>query len=261
MLVELRPVVTEVKPWQGRTAEDMIGKSLVVRPVVGRDFKYQVSLPKDRLAELSNRLGVNLDLNANPDTPHEFWDEHSLARVKLEYKTRIFDTDNPQDEIQLGILKGHPKIANSISEAAAHPGVEFVIYSAEEEAAKSASKVERIQRCYELFGKMGEADKRAIIRIINGKNLDSVNAVNGEIGNIINSQPDTFLEWAEADRDLLNIRSLVLEAEGAGWIVRDGAQLKYGDVFLGLDYDETVKTLMRTENQAIVARLKEKLSR
>jgi len=73
------------------------------------------------------------------------------------------------------------------------------------------------------------------------------------------SNPKEFLRWAEATKEEIAIRVLLLNSIEEGFISKSGGRIMFGDVELGLTLDDAVATLMKPDSIDIQVRLKEKL--
>jgi len=262
MLVQVKPIVGKVNSWEGTDEENLLRKPKKIRATIGRNGKYQVAIDPDRLKELEQATGFDLSLKATSGEPHPFWDMAAEARVTLKYETMVFDDSVPKDEIQLGIMRAHDIVANNISEADADPLVQFVIYSEEEEASKRATKVHKVSQCFRLLEEVSRTVKNNVILILRGRDVKehaNDDVIMGMFGELIDQDPDEVLKWLKADIEDINLRALAIRAMEKGELVRDGAQFRYGDLFIGTDVGEVVKTLRDTKNQALVKRLREKV--
>lgn len=258
---EIRPKNAEIPSWAGENEERTIRQPLKIRARLGNNGKYEVALSEERLKALSEKLKYDISLEENPDGPHPFWDENPQATLVLDNKTHVFDLDNVYDEIKLAIAKAHPWVAESIEEAANNPETMFMVYAEEEEAEAKHSRLRVRREANKMADEINHTAKLNVLKIMTGRYF--INASNSvidlEIQNLVDNEPEEFLRWCNEDKETLAIRALVLNAIDAGDIVRDSGQIRYGDVFLGVDVGEAVKTITEPDNIALAKRLSEKL--
>jgi len=260
-IVEIRPKTASLQPWQGESVENSVMQPLRLRAQLGPDLRYRVALSADRLKELSERTGYDLSLSGDPDDPHPFWDESKVARVILKNKTNIFDLSNPAHEIQFAIAKSHDFVALDLEDATNRPETKFVIYSQEEAATKKAGKVKLTQDAMIMVSKLNKPTKIKLLMILTGTyhNNSSNDVIDVATHEQAVSNPKEFLRWAEATKEEIAIRVLLLNSIEEGFISKSGGRIMFGDVELGLTLDDAVATLMKPDSIDIQVRLKEKL--
>lgn len=258
--VEIRPRTDDLQPWQG-TPDRNVLQPLRIRAKLGRDLKYKVAIDSKRLQELEKELGQDLSLQGSSTKPHPFWDEDPSTKVILEHKTNIFDLTNPIDEIRFGIAKAHDYVAKDLEDAQDRPETKFVIYNGDADAERKADTVRKINEATIKSSKMTKEAKLWVINILQGRYLGSSSddSIDVAIHDLVQNSPIEFLRWANEDKELVALRSLILRAKDAGYIRSLNGSLMYGDIQLGIDIDEAVTTLKHPNGVELQTRLREKV--
>ena len=102
-IVEVRPL--EKEKWHKVKGKDVFTRPTTIEALVStRTGKYATGLTDEDRARLEANTGFDLSPEYKLGTPHVFWNS-SAALVKLAFKTNIFNTDIPLDEIKVKMLK------------------------------------------------------------------------------------------------------------------------------------------------------------
>lgn len=249
MLVEIRPIELDGKAWA--PSQDKSFKRPVVVQATIKNGRYQVDISESRLKELEEKTGYNLSLIANQSVAHPFWDD-TVARVKLENHTEIFDTADPLVEIKMGILRGHPVCANSLEEYAADkwPEAEFVIFDRQAEVEVKSQKASKVFEAGERVRNMTPDMKKSLILIITGEDVSEQtdNYLDGTLLGIIEQQLDTFLKFAEMEITELTDRAIIVKALDNDILIETDGRIYFQDVELGFGQNGALEFLRDKAN-------------
>lgn len=252
MIIEVRPITKDSKAWA--PSDDRSFKRPQSIFAFVSNGKYVVDLPETRLKELEKETGLNLSLIYNATTPHTFFDD-TIGRVKLENNTMFFDTTDPLKEIQVAILKGHPIVANSVTdlEEDKWPNAEFVIYDSKAEISAVAVKADKEFEAGEIVRKLDPETKKSLILILTGENVSNQDDsyVMGVLHGIVKNQLDQFLKFANQDPSDLRDIALVVKALDFGILVEDEGKILYGDVDFGYGQNAAVDFLKKPKNSQL----------
>lgn len=259
-MIEVRPIKTEGNVWE--LSEDQNFKRPISLLAGVENGKYRVDISEERLAELTKMTGLDLTTKYNPQQPHPFYDS-AQGRVKLENNTMFLDTSDPLNEIKVGILRGHPKVANSQAEfeEGLWPEAEFVMYDAQVEVAKKATKAEKRMKAYSLASKIDVDQKQAIIAIMTGEDVrkQSTAYVDGRIDELIESEIDTFIRYADKVKQDVILLGIIANAKAFGIITEKDGQFRFGDIALGINDAEILENFKQISFRDIRVRIQEKL--
>lgn len=262
-LVEVRPV--EVERWHGKKEKDAFTRPVTIEALVSISTgQFATGLTKEERTDLEERTGFDLSPDYFVGKPHPFWNSAS-GQIKLEYKTNIFNTDKPLDEIKVKVMKQSDLVANSQKELdeGLFPSALFVIFDEQEDLEIKASKA-ATKRKVIIEGSKLSADRKAeIIQII--LNISVRNQSNDFIDlkldeSIEEAGPEKVLALIQRDKKRNTLHALVLEAIHKGVLRRDGASVYYMDDQLGYDLESAIDYFVDPSNQALKAQILEKIN-
>lgn len=265
MLVEIRPL--DKNKWHGLKGDKAFTRDITCEAFVSRHSgQYDVRFTSEEERQhLEKVLGVDLSLSHDPGRAHPTWSRKSFWAT-LPNNTKILNTEVPMQAVELAILKGAPLVANSMKEynEGKWPDATHVIFSEEEEMEIKASKIETIKKAFQISLEMSREQKIQLITILSTdlpfnvrEHKDSFIEV--RIKDLIDENPREFVKWATMDKETLAVRSLVLEANHKGALMKQGPSYFYGGERIGIDIDDAVSFLKDPENREFRARLMEKI--
>jgi len=262
MLVEVRPI--ERKKWHGKKGEETFSQPVVIEclydPATG---KYATGLTDKDRKRLEAVTGYDLSDSFNAAEPHPFWST-STARIKLPYRTVVFDTTVPLDEIKVKVLKASKFVANSLKEyeEGLFPEATHVIYDENEEVAIKASRIQKKQQAFKLALKMSLDEKVNIIMIMSHKSVrnQSQDYVDVEIDKLIGEHAAEFIEIAKRDKKENYVRASLLEAIHRNILTKEGNAVYYMGDRIGDTFDDAVNYFLDPQNQNLKAAILEKLN-
>lgn len=262
MRVEVRPI--ERKKWHGKSGKEAFTSPLVLEALYDPNTGgYATGLSDADRKRLEKATGFDLSPDFDPEKPHPFWNS-SAGRIKLPWRTNIFDTSKPLDEIKVKVLKASKYVANSMKEyeEGKYPEAIFVIYDEAEEVAIKASKVQKRNKAIKLVSKMSLDSKVNIIQILAGKSLrkQSQDFVDVEMDNLIETMPDKVIKYAEMDKAEVYLRAAVLEALHRNILTKEGNAVYYMGDRIADTTDDAVEYFKDPNNQKLKAMILEKLN-
>lgn len=259
-MIEVRPIKTEGNVWE--LSEDSNFKRPISLFAGVENGKYKVDISEERIEELSKATGLELSTKYNPQQPHPFYDS-AQGKVKLENNTMFFNLADPLNEIKVGILRGHPKVANSQEEfeQGLWPDAEFVIYDAQVEVSQKATRAEKKMKAYSIAAKIDVEKKQALISIITGEDVRKQGTayIDGRIDEIIERDIDTFIKYAEKANQDIMLLGIIANAKAFGIISEKDGQLRFGDIALGVDEQEILDNFQKISFRDIRNRIQEKV--
>lgn len=229
--------------------------------------QFDVRLTEAEWEEAKNALGGTYDFELRHDPmsgkPHPFW-EAQVAKVLLEPNTFFLDLgDNPMNIIKLGVLRGHPWVANSLQEYenGLWPEARWIIIDDDQDVKAAADKAVKTAEAYKLLTDLSDDEKRMYLQIINKKVYTGVSPakVMTDFEEVVKGSPKELIELHEQDRDRVELQAQVVAALNKGIFTRKGSMLQYGDFSLGIDIEGTVDFLISPENQQLKAQIIHKI--
>lgn len=262
MQVEIRPLPE--KKWHGKTGKDSFAQPKTVQALVdGKSFKYVTGLTEEEAENYGKKLGVSLSDTFTPDTPHPFWDSKA-GEIKLENRTKFYNTVNPIEFVKVKLLKASKFVANNQKDYdnGLYPEATHIIFDEAEDVDAKATKVQIKRKANDILNKMSKDDKINIALLLSDKSLKgkSDNFVDVELDNIIENKTAEFLKFAQMGREEISIRASVLEMIMKGKLTKDAGGIYYMGEFLGMDLDATVLWFKDPRNSQLRASLLESLN-
>jgi hypothetical protein len=261
MIVEVRPI--EIKKWHGKKGQENFAQPLVLEALYDSKLgKYATGLNEEDRVRLEKITGFDLS-DAYGDKPHPFWGSQA-GKIKLPYRTSIFDSAVPLQEIKIKVLKASKYVANSLKEynEGLYPDAVFVIYDEQEEAKIAASKIQIKRKANQLATKMSSDEKVNIIQILSGKSMrnQSQDFLDVEIDKLIEDDMLTFTKYAKMDSGITYIRAAILEGIHRNILTKEGNAILYMGDRIGFNIDEAVTYFSDPQNQQIKASILAKLT-
>jgi len=261
MKVEVRPI--ETKKWHGKTGQETFAQPLVLEALYDvKTGKYATGLSEEDRIRLEQTTGFDLS-DTYTDKPHPFWGSQA-GKIKLPYRTSIFDSTIPLEEIKIKILKASKFVANSLKEynEGLFPDAAFVIFDEAEEAKIAATKIQIKRKANQLATKMSSDEKVNIIQILAGKSMrkQSQDFLDVEIDKLIEEDVTTFVKYAKMDTSITYIRASILEGIHRNILTKEGNAILYMGDRIGFNVDEAVNYFADPQNQQIKASILAKLT-
>lgn len=192
--------------------------------------------------EDEERLGEKLRIDLSPSSP--FW---STFHIKMSSKDLYLDISDPYEELKYLFLRGHKRVADSLSDRKATAN--YVIVNEEAEA-KEVNKYSQLKRrAFKEFDKLSVGDMRKCLRVL-GRNSDDLSneVVEQKLNDFIETDPTTFLEkWVNNSNK--DTEFLVQEAVSKNVIRKNKNVYKYGTDIIGNNLEATIDYLNDPANQ------------
>lgn len=262
-IVEVRPL--EKEKWHKVKGKDVFTRPTTIEALVSvRTGQYATGLSTEDKERLEKVTGYNLSPEYKLGTPHEFWNSPA-ALVKLAFKTNIFNTDIPLDEIKVKLLKASDLVANSMREyeEGKFPEAIFVIFDEQEDTELRASKASVKRKVVIEASKLTKLRKAEIVQILTGISVreQSDDFVDLKLDDAIDTEgADKVLTLIQRDKTRVSLHSLILEALYKNVLRKDGTAIYFMDDQLGFDIESTIDYFINPKNQTLKAQILEKLS-
>lgn len=262
-IVEVRPL--EKEKWHKVKGKDVFTRPTTIEALVStRTGKYATGLTDEDRVRLEANTGFDLSPEYKLGTPHVFWNS-SAALVKLAFKTNIFNTDIPLDEIKVKILKASDLVANSQKDYddGKCPSALFVIFDEQEDTDLRASKASVKRKVVIEASKLTKLRKAEIVQILTGISVreQSEDFVDLKLDDAIDNEgADKVLTLIQRDKTRVSLHSLVLEALYKNILRKDGTAIYFMDDQLGFDIESAIDYFINPKNQTLKAQILEKLS-
>ena len=261
-LIEVRPI--ERERWHGKKGKESFSRPVTIEALVSlQTGKFSTGLEEEDRVRLQSKTGFDLSPEYIPGKAHPFWNSPT-AQVKLEYKTNVFDTKKPLDEIKVKILKASDLVANSMKEyeEGKFPSAIFVIFDEAEETEIKASKLAMKNKVVIECSKLSKERKAEIVQILKGISVrkQSSDFIDLKLDEAVDEfGPESVLKLIQRDKARTSMHSLVLEAIYKNVLRKDGPSVYYMDDQIGFDVESAVDYFMDSKNQTLKAQILEKL--
>lgn len=258
--IEVRPI--EKERWHGKTGKDSIARPKKIEALYNINTgRYDTGLSLEDRERLEKITGFDLSDHYVKDTPHPFWSGQGV--VTLPHGTKIFNTEKPQDEIAIKMLKASELVANSMKEYedGKFPYATHVIFDERENADIRASKIETKKEAYILTDKISKEKKIEIIQILTNKGMrkQSDNFIEIELNQLVESTPEKVLELIKKDKAYVATHAMILEGLEKNILRKEGTSVYYMDDQLGFDISSAINYFMDPSNQKLKLEIVNKL--
>jgi hypothetical protein len=263
-IVEVRPI--EKERWHKVKGKDVFTRPTTIEALVStRTGQYATGLTAEDKERLEKVTGYNLSPEYKLGTPHEFWNSPA-ALIKLAFKTNIFNTENPLEEIKVKVLKESDLVANSQKEydEGKYPEALFVIFDEQEDTDIRASKAAIKRKVVIEASKLTKLRKAEIVQILTGISVreQSEDFVDLKLDDAIDSEgADKVLTLIQRDKTRVALHSLVLEALYKNILRKDGTAIYFMDDQLGFDIESAIDYFINPKNQTLKAQILENLNK
>jgi hypothetical protein len=178
------------------------------------------------------------------------------------------DLRSPHDLLKYLFCLGQSNVADGLNKVEEHSGIEFVLYSEEQEAAERIKGRRSLKDAYNLAEKLDLETKMQILATY-GIVVDATNpnSIIDKIDEKIEEDPDTFLK--KAKDDYLVVKSLLTHALDKGILIMEDGAIKHGEVVVGhtrnlaaqaIASDKTLETILRAKLSGDMDLIKNALS-
>lgn len=262
-IVEVKPI--EKTRWHNKQGKEAFARPITIEALISlRTGQFSTGLTEEERADLEKRTGYNLSPDYTPGKPHEFWNSPAAA-VKLEFKTNIFQTDKPLDQIKVKVLRASDLVANSQKEyeEGKFPEAIFVIFDQQEDTDIRASKAAVKRKVVIESAKLTKIRKAEIVQILSEVSVrnQTDDFVDLKLDDAIDEYgPEKVLLLMQRDKVKTSLHSLILEALYKNVLRKDGTAVYYMDDQLGFDVESAIEYFMDPKNQTLKAQILEKLS-
>lgn len=262
-IIEVRPI--EKERWHGKKGKDVFTRPKTIEALVSlRTGKYATGLSPEDRTRLEAITGYNLSDEYIQEKAHPFWNSPS-GQVKLDYKTNVFDTSLPLNEIRVKILKNSDLVANSMKEyeEGKYPNAVFVIFDEKEENEIKASKASLKRTAIIEASKLPKDRKVELIQIILGINTknQSNDFIDLKIDDCITTIGSSkFMTLVSRDKTRTTLHSMVLEALQKNVLRKEGSAIYHMDDQIGFDLESAIDYLEDKKNQLFKTMILEKIN-
>ncbi len=262
-IVEVRPI--EKESWHRKHGKDSFKRPVTIEALISINTgQFATGLNEKDRERLEKATGQNLSPDYMAGKPHEFWNSPAAA-AKLEYKTNIFDTNKPFDEIKIKMLKASDLVANSMKEyeEGLFPQAIFVIFDETEEIERKAGKAAIKRQVVIESSKLTKSRKAEIVQILSGVSVkgQSDNYVDWKLDEEIKEHgPEKVLIILQRDTARTSLHAFVLEALQKNILRKQGAAVLYMDDQIGFDLEAAIDYFADKKNQALKAQILEKIN-
>jgi len=262
-IVEVRPI--EKEKWHKKEGKDAFQRPVTLEALVSATTgKYATGLTKEDEERLNEKAGYNLSADYVQGKPHEFWNSPA-GKIKLDYKTNIFNTDKALDEIKVKVMKASDLVANSQKEyeEGLFPEAIFVIFDEAEETEIKASKAAIKRQVIIEASKLTISRKAELVQILSGVSVrkQSENYIDLKLDDEIESKgASKVLALIQRDKARTSLHALVLEALHKNVLRKEGAAVYYMDDQLGFDVESALDYFADSQNQTLKAQILEKIN-
>lgn len=257
-MIEIRPIPKD--RFHGLSAEQSIDQPVVIHATVDPvTRRYRIDIPEERLKQLSEITGYDLDTRFKEGVEHPFFDT-KLGSVELPNHTILLNPAIPFDELKIGIARAHNWVAKSASTADFN--CTHYLYDEDREIIQQATKSQKRMKAAGLAAKMSTGTKIAMVRILSGQNFKGRNddVIDAKLMHIIESEAEKFIAYAEKDVTYILTLALVEECILQGIIVQNGTRFETdsGEI-LGFDKEAVINYLLEPANQPLLLNYKSRL--
>lgn len=262
-LVEVRPL--EKENWHNKKGKDSFKRPITIEALVGVDTgQFTTGLSDNDRERLEKATGQNLSPDYIVGKPHEFWNSPAGV-IKLEYKTNIFDTKKPFDEIKVKVLKASDLVANSMKEyeEGKFPGAIFVIFDEAEEVEMKAEKAAVKRQVVIESSKLTKTRKAEIVQILSGVSVrnQTENYIDWKLDEEVKDKgAEKVLILIQRDKARTSLHAIILEALQKNVLRKEGSGIYYMDDQIGFDLEAAIDYLEDKKNQALKAQILEKIN-
>lgn len=261
-LVELRPL--DLEKWHGKTKEENFTRDQSIEVLYDPETgKYATGLTKEEAEKYGKELGLDLSDKFDPENPHPYWSTRA-AMLQLPNRTLVFDVSKPLDFIKVKNYKACVLVANSQKEYNDRkwPLATHILYDENEQLEMKAHKINKKREAHKLVSKMTKKAKIAVIQIILEVSCSkqSNDFIEVQLEKAIENHIDDFLKFAQMNKEHLYMRGMVLEAIYKDVLTKEGTGIYYLGEILGHGVEDVTEYFLNPQNQAIKAKILEKIS-
>jgi hypothetical protein len=226
-------------------------------PVTGLTEDYTVAVKPGAIPK--KVAGTRIALEKELDLPEgtlkvtsPFW--HTYF-VRIGSDSVELDLRSPHDLQKYLFAIAQSNVADGLLEINSDSGIEFVLFSEEQEAAERVKGRQHLKDAYNLAEKLDLETKMQILALY-GEITDStnVNSITDMIDTVIEDNPEEFLK--RANDDFLVYKSLLTHALDKGILIMEDGAIKHNDVIVGhtrdlaaqaIAGDKTLQTILKAK--------------
>lgn len=194
-----------------------------------RSGRLYTGLTDEKEQDLSKKLGFDLSAGS------PFWETFF---IRLDSNDLILRLDDPFDELRYLFLKGHKRVASSLSDN--KPGADYVLINKETEA-NDVNKKNKIKRdAIKEFDKMSVNEMRKCLRLYGYRSDDTSNeVVEQTLFSLVEKDPEKFFDkWVNNDTKVTEF--LITDAIAKNVIRRNKNVYKYGTDIIGNSLEDAI---------------------
>jgi len=214
-------------------------------------------LTKEDEIRLEGALGLTAGTLSRSSS---YWDQDNFNIRFTKDGITLYPSTKPLDEIKWKVLSEHTWVANSEKNRTDWPFAWYVMTSEEEETRETNKTINSKADAFKEFLSMSEQSMKDFL-IAYGKNPGtnaSLDFIKAQVGKIVDSEPNTFLNLIKASDYKYKVFLKKLIEKG---IVREngGKYTLIGGEVLGFSFDQAIDFLQKQENQEVLVSLKGQL--
>jgi hypothetical protein len=214
---------------------------------------YVVDLPDSLWEELRQKLGSKYNLDLDHDVTsgeaHEFWGS-KMMQVRLEPNTMVLNLDeNPINIAKLGVMRGHPWIANSLKEynQGRWSEAKYIIIDDFQDVREKADKAMKRAKAHNLIIELDNTAKVDILQVYHNKLYTNASPekIISDFGDLAESDPSALMELHSLGEEILEVRSLVVQGISTGILQQNGPNVEFNGESLGIGVEEAADFLLK----------------
>lgn len=190
------------------------------------------------------RLGEKLSMDLAPTSV--FW---STFHIKMTGEDLLLDTEDAYDELRYLFLRGHKRVAESLSDKKATAN--YVIINEVEEAKEINKYNKEKRKAFKEFDKLSSNEMRKCLRLYGHRSEELDNElVEQKLGTLVENDPAKFLEKWVNNEDK-EIEFLIGDAVSKNVVRKNKNIYKYGTEVLGHNLEAAIDYLNNNANQEL----------
>lgn len=239
--MEVRVKHIKANEWSGQTrypnCQDAIG------PYFTRTGRLYTGLSPEDEERLGKALGYDLRSGST------FWD---TFRIRIGTEAAVLNPDaDLMDELKYLFLKGHKRVAESITNRKATANYYLSVADQEAEVSNTYGRLKR--KAYKEFDKMSPEEVKKCLRIYGVKSDGVSDAVaEDRLTNLIEQNPDRFFERWVNNKNRMS-EYLLKEAVSKNIVRKNKNTYSYGTSTLGITLEDAIIYLDDPKNADIKA--------
>jgi hypothetical protein len=196
--------------------------------------------------EQAKKFGAIINQDLSPLS--SFWHNYTVV---MKGKEKVLNLSNPLQELEYLFLKGHYRVAESLTDPAI--GIkDYYIVDENKEAEVVNNKAAFKIKANQLFSKLSTENKKDILKLYPGfTNMQTVSpeVVDARLYEKLEADPKLFIEHAEDKKRDLKV--LLKDLVSASILKKNKSSYYYGADFLGHDEESTIEYIEHPDQQGL----------